>query len=57
MQVGSGAVITVSSLPGEQFPGQVDYLADTVDKATRMVRARVRVDNRPTPQGRHVCRH
>ncbi len=44
--VGSGAVITVSSLPGEQFPGQVDYLADTVDKATRMVRARVRVDNR-----------
>jgi cobalt-zinc-cadmium efflux system membrane fusion protein len=42
---GSQAAITVSSLAGEEFPGRVDYLADLVDKATRTVRARVRVDN------------
>ncbi len=42
---GSQATITVSSLSGEEFPGRVDFLADMVDKATRTVRARVRVDN------------
>jgi cobalt-zinc-cadmium efflux system membrane fusion protein len=42
---GSQATITVSSLSQEEFPGRVDYLADMVDKATRTVRARVRVDN------------
>jgi membrane fusion protein, heavy metal efflux system len=45
VNVGSQAIITVSSLAGEEFPGRVDYLADVVDKATRTVRARVRVDN------------
>jgi cobalt-zinc-cadmium efflux system membrane fusion protein len=32
-------------LSREEFPGRVDFLADMVDKATRTVRARVRVDN------------
>jgi cobalt-zinc-cadmium efflux system membrane fusion protein len=45
VNAGSQAAITVSSLAGEEFPGRVDYLADMVDKATRTVRARVRVDN------------
>jgi cobalt-zinc-cadmium efflux system membrane fusion protein len=45
VRAGSQATVTVSSLSGEEFPGRVDYLADMVDKATRTVRARVRVDN------------
>lgn len=49
VRVGSQAAITVSSLAGEEFPGRVDYLADSVDKATRTIRGRVRVDN---PQNR-----
>ena len=31
---GAPATVTISSLPGEEFPGRVDYLADMVDKAT-----------------------
>ena len=49
VKVGSQATITVSSLSQEEFPGRVDYLADMLDKATRTVRGRVRVDN---PQNR-----
>ena len=45
VNAGSQATITVSSFSGEEFPGRVDFLADMVDKATRTVRARVRVDN------------
>jgi cobalt-zinc-cadmium efflux system membrane fusion protein len=45
VNVGSQARVTVSSLSLEGFPGRVDYLADTVDKSTRTVRGRVRVDN------------
>lgn len=45
VNAGSQATITVSSLSGEEFPGRVDFVADMVDKATRTVRARVRVDN------------
>jgi membrane fusion protein, heavy metal efflux system len=45
VNAGSQATITISSLSGEEFPGRVDYVADMVDKATRTVRARVRVDN------------
>jgi cobalt-zinc-cadmium efflux system membrane fusion protein len=45
VKAGSQAAVTVSSLSGEEFPGRVDFLADMVDKATRTVRARVRVDN------------
>lgn len=43
--VGALATVTISSLPERGFPGRVDYLADVVDKATRTVRGRVRVDN------------
>jgi cobalt-zinc-cadmium efflux system membrane fusion protein len=49
VRLGTQATITVSSLSQEGFPGRVDYLADTVDKATRTIRGRVRVDN---PQNR-----
>lgn len=49
VKVGSQATITVSSLSQEEFPGRVDYLADMLDKATRTIRGRVRVDN---PQNR-----
>jgi membrane fusion protein, heavy metal efflux system len=42
---GSEAIITVSTLPQAEFPGRVDYLGDMVDKASRTIRARVRVDN------------
>jgi cobalt-zinc-cadmium efflux system membrane fusion protein len=43
---GAEATIIVNALPGEEFSGRVDYLGDVVDKASRTVRARVRVDNR-----------
>jgi cobalt-zinc-cadmium efflux system membrane fusion protein len=42
---GSPVVIRVSSLPQEEFTGAIDYIAAMVEKATRMTRARVRVDN------------
>jgi membrane fusion protein, heavy metal efflux system len=45
VRVGSQATLTISSLPRHEFPGRVDYLADLVDKATRTIRGRVRVDN------------
>jgi cobalt-zinc-cadmium efflux system membrane fusion protein len=45
VNAGSQATITVNSLSRDEFPGRVDFLADMVDKATRTVRARVRVDN------------
>jgi cobalt-zinc-cadmium efflux system membrane fusion protein len=45
VNVGSQATITISSLPRQEFLGRVDYLADMVDKTTRTVRGRVRVDN------------
>jgi cobalt-zinc-cadmium efflux system membrane fusion protein len=45
VNVGSQARVSVSSLPLEGFPGRVDFLADMLDKATRTVRGRVRVDN------------
>ena len=43
--VGAPATVTVSSWSQREFPGRLDYLADVVDKATRTVRGRVRVDN------------
>jgi membrane fusion protein, heavy metal efflux system len=49
VNVGSQATVTVSSLSQAEFPGRVDYLADMVEKATRTVRGRVRVNN---PQNR-----
>ena len=37
--------IRVSSLPQKEFIGTIDYIAAMVDRATRMTRARVRVEN------------
>ena len=45
VNAGSLAIVTVSSLSQGEFPGRLDYLADMVDKATRTIRGRVRVDN------------
>lgn len=43
--LGNRALVKVSPHPQEEFPGVIDYISETVDKATRMARARVRVDN------------
>ena len=45
VKTGSPVIIRVSSLPQEEFPGTIDYIAAMVEKATRMTRARVRVEN------------
>jgi membrane fusion protein, heavy metal efflux system len=45
VHVGSQAAVSVSPWSAEESPGRVDYLADMVDRATRTVRGRVRVDN------------
>ena len=46
VKAGSPVTIKVSSLPQEEFAGTIDYIAAMVEKATRMTRARVKVDNR-----------
>ncbi|MEW6657304.1 MAG: efflux RND transporter periplasmic adaptor subunit [Thermodesulfobacteriota bacterium] len=45
VKTGSPVLIRVSSLPQEEFTGSIDYIAAMVEKATRMTRARVMVDN------------
>jgi cobalt-zinc-cadmium efflux system membrane fusion protein len=45
VKTGAPVIIRVSSLPQAEFPGAIDYIAAMVEKATRMTRARVRVDN------------
>lgn len=45
IKTGSPVTIRVSSLPREEFAGNIDYIAAMVEKATRMTRARVRVEN------------
>ncbi|MCL4501036.1 MAG: efflux RND transporter periplasmic adaptor subunit [Deltaproteobacteria bacterium] len=45
VKTGSPVTIRVSSLPQEDFAGTIDYVAAMVEKATRMTRARVRVEN------------
>jgi cobalt-zinc-cadmium efflux system membrane fusion protein len=45
VKTGSPVTIKVSSLPQDEFSGAIDYIAAMVDKATRMTRARVRVEN------------
>ena len=49
VKAGSPVTIKVSSLPRKSSAGTIDYIAAMVEKASRMTRARVRVDNR---QGR-----
>ncbi|MEN9314893.1 MAG: hypothetical protein RIS35_1286 [Pseudomonadota bacterium] len=43
--VGEPIVITVPALPGEKFTARVEYVADFIDPATRMVRARAALAN------------
>jgi cobalt-zinc-cadmium efflux system membrane fusion protein len=45
VKAGAPVTIKVSSLPQEEFAGNIDYIAAMVEKATRMTRARVRVKN------------
>lgn len=45
VKTGSPVTIRVSSLPQEEFAGTIDYVAAMVEKASRMTRARVRVEN------------
>ncbi|RJR46455.1 MAG: efflux RND transporter periplasmic adaptor subunit [Deltaproteobacteria bacterium] len=45
VKTGSPVIIRVSSLPQEEYSGAIDYIAAMVEKATRMTRARVKVDN------------
>ncbi len=45
VKTGDPVVIRVSSLPQEEFTGTIDYIAAMVNKATRMTRARVKVEN------------
>jgi membrane fusion protein, copper/silver efflux system len=49
VELGSPAVATLTSYPGERFPGVVDFIYPTVDEQARSVRARVVL---PNPTGR-----
>jgi cobalt-zinc-cadmium efflux system membrane fusion protein len=46
IKVGTGAEVRVDAYPDERFSGQIVYLSDVLDEATRTARARVEVDNR-----------
>jgi cobalt-zinc-cadmium efflux system membrane fusion protein len=43
---GTAAEVRVDAYPDERFSGQIVYLSDVLDEATRTARARVEVDNR-----------
>ncbi len=43
--VGAPAQITVEAYPGQRFEGTVRYIADTVDRETRTIKARIEVGN------------
>ena len=45
MRIGAPAIVTVEAYPNERFTGTVTAIADTVDRATRTVRARIDVPN------------
>ncbi|WP_449245620.1 efflux RND transporter periplasmic adaptor subunit [Desulfobacca acetoxidans] len=45
VRLGSKAIIKVNALPHEDFAGKIDYISVMVDKASRMTKARVKVDN------------
>lgn len=45
LQLGSQVNFTADGLPGRDFKGKMTYLDPTVNKATRIVRARVQIDN------------
>ncbi len=45
VSVGAPARVTVEAYPDEHFDGAVRYIADTVDRETRTVKARIEVPN------------
>lgn len=45
VSIGEALVVTVPALPGEKFTAKVEYVADFIDPATRMVRARAALAN------------
>ncbi len=45
LQLDSEVSFTADGLPGRSFKGKLTYIDPTVNKATRLVRARVQVDN------------
>lgn len=45
LHLGSEVSFTADGLPGRDFKGKLTYIDPTVNKATRIVRARVQVDN------------
>jgi cobalt-zinc-cadmium efflux system membrane fusion protein len=44
--VGTAAEVRVDAFPDERFAGQIAYVSDVLDEATRTARARIEVDNR-----------
>lgn len=45
LAVGAVADVTVEAYPGERFPGRLIYLSDTLDAATRTVKAHIEIAN------------
>jgi cobalt-zinc-cadmium efflux system membrane fusion protein len=45
LSIGNDVKFTADGLPGRAFKGKLTYIDPTVNKATRLVRARVEVDN------------
>jgi cobalt-zinc-cadmium efflux system membrane fusion protein len=46
LAVGAVATVTVSAFPNDVFKGRVSYIASTIDRQTRTVKARIEVPNR-----------
>lgn len=51
LRVGQSAAFELGAWPGETFAGKVQFVSPTVDPATRTLRARIEVKNRPGPAG------
>jgi membrane fusion protein, heavy metal efflux system len=45
VELGTAAEVRVDAYPNERFSGQIVYVSDILDEATRTARARVEVDN------------
>ena len=46
VRTGIQVKLSVSAYPGKEFKGRISYLSDVMDAKTRMVKARVTIDNR-----------
>ncbi|HYW97408.1 MAG TPA: efflux RND transporter periplasmic adaptor subunit [Bacteroidales bacterium] len=42
---GQGIVLTIKSLPGKQFEGEVDWISNALDQGTRTLKIRATIDN------------